>query len=113
MPKPTMDELRADVMQSEDHELRETMLDALDGVEKIRNQRKRRKAGETRGGAREGAGRPKKEGEKATEKVYFVLTPYEVDTLLQAHGLEGESIHKVCQRLVRDALEQLAKDDAA
>jgi len=112
--KPTIDELKEQAQQMEDPEARQRILDALDGIAQGRRvlewsqergrQRKQRKAGETRGGARLGAGRPIERGEKASQQVAFRLTPSEAEELLETHGEEGETIHKVCQRLARKAL---------
>jgi hypothetical protein len=59
---------------------------------------------ERRGGAREGAGRPRIEGEKASEGVNFRLKPSEVKALIDRYSEEGDTIHKICQRLAREAL---------
>lgn len=57
------------------------------------------------GGARPGAGRPPKQGEKSTCSVLFNIKPSEKTALLERFGEEGESIHKVCKRLVKQLLE--------
>lgn len=61
--------------------------------------------GDTRGGAREGAGRPLVHGEKATVNVAFRLTPSEKKALLETFSKDGkDSVAKICQRLARQAL---------
>ena len=102
----TAEEVRGRAKQNNDQDT----LRQLDQIEEARKAlerskaRRTRKAGETRGGAREGAGRPKKEGERATEQISFRLTPSERAALVNYYGDDEDTIHKVCARLVRQAM---------
>lgn len=104
----TIEEMKekAKLFEGEEREFVEQMIQTSEAVEAELSEETKR----TWGGARPNSGRPALDPEeKASVQVAFRLTPGEKSLLLERFGQEGDTVHKVCQRLAREALEGVGR----
>lgn len=104
----TREEVRKRAVENNDQDtLRRLDLieEAQTVIKRLDRKKSNRKAGETRGGARPGAGAPAKMGEPATERLAFRITPTQA-AALDDRMQEGESRNQAARRLLLDLLER-------